>query len=48
MSNGADHIAAGALTGMAMACYGHAQGEKVNPFLAIGASTVFFEDARLD
>lgn len=41
MANGADHIAAGALTGVAMACYGQRQGEPVNPMLAIGASTIF-------
>ncbi len=41
MANGADHIAAGALTGVAMACYGQSQDEKINPLLAIGASTVF-------
>lgn len=41
MANGADHIAAGALTGVAMACYGQSQGENVNPLLAIGTSTVF-------
>ncbi|QIL91282.1 metal-dependent hydrolase [Microbulbifer sp. SH-1] len=41
MANGADHIAAGALTGVAMACYGQSQSENVNPLLAIGASTVF-------
>lgn len=40
MANGADHIAAGALTGVAMACYGRRQSEDVNPLLAIGASTV--------
>lgn len=41
MANGADHIAAGALTGVAMACYGQHKGKPVNPLLAIGASTVF-------
>jgi len=41
MANGADHIAAGALTGVAMACYGQRQGKPVNSMLAIGASTVF-------
>lgn len=41
MANGADHIAAGALTGVAMACYGQRQGEDVNPLLAPIASTVF-------
>ncbi|MCZ0867230.1 MAG: metal-dependent hydrolase [Cellvibrionaceae bacterium] len=41
MANGADHIAAGALTGVAMACYGQSQGENVSPLLVIGASTVF-------
>lgn len=41
MANGADHIAAGVLTGVAMACYGQSQGENVNPLLTIGASTVF-------
>jgi len=41
MANGADHIAAGALTGLAMACYGQHKGEPLNPLLVIGASTVF-------
>lgn len=41
MANGADHIAAGALTGVVMACHGQCQDEDVNPLLAIGASTVF-------
>lgn len=41
MANGADHIAAGALTGVAMAFYGKHQAEPANPMLAIGASTVF-------
>lgn len=41
MANGADHIAAGALTGVAMACYGQRQDEPVNPLLAIGSSTIF-------
>ncbi|GAB2188787.1 hypothetical protein MAH1_03940 [Sessilibacter sp. MAH1] len=41
MASGADHIAAGALTGVAMASYSKSQGENVNPLLAIGASTVF-------
>ena len=41
MANGTDHMAAGALTGVAMACYGQSRGENVNPLLAIGASTVF-------
>ena len=41
MANGADHIAAGALTGLVMACYGKSKGENVNPLLAIGTSTVF-------
>lgn len=41
MANGADHIAAGALTGVALAWYDQRQGEVVNPLLAIGVSTVF-------
>lgn len=41
MANGADHITAGALTGVAMVCHGQSMGENVNPLLAIGASTVF-------
>lgn len=41
MANGTEHIAAGALTGTAMALYGQHKGEPVNPVLAIGASTVF-------
>lgn len=41
MANGADHIAAGVLTGVSMAGYGQSQGENVNPLLAISASTVF-------
>ena len=41
MANGAAHIAAGALTEVAMAYYGQRQGESVNPLLAIGASTAF-------
>lgn len=41
MANGAGHIAAGALTGVAMACYGRSQGENGNPLLAIGTSAVF-------
>ncbi len=41
MANGADHTAAGALTGLAMACYRQHKGKPVNPLLAIGASTVF-------
>lgn len=41
MANGADHITAGALTGIAMACYGQSQDDSYYPLLAIGASTVF-------
>ena len=41
MANGADHTAAGTLTGVAMACYAQHQEEPVNPLLAITASTVF-------
>ena len=41
MANGADHIAAGALTGMAMACYGLNKDENANLLLAIGVSTFF-------
>lgn len=41
MANGADHIAAGALTGVAMACLGQRQSEAVNPVLAIGVGTTF-------
>ena len=41
MASGADHITAGALTGMAMAWYGGRQGDPTHPILAIGASTIF-------
>lgn len=41
MANGSDHIATGALTGVALACYGHRQAEPVNPALVIGVSAVF-------
>ena len=41
MANSADHIAAGALAGVVMACYGQRKEEPVSPLLAIGASTVF-------
>ena len=41
MANGADHITAGVLTGVAMAWYGQSQDENVNPLLAITACTFF-------